>query len=219
MSERLQRYLLWFLALTLVLGTGLALKYVRGYRPVAGYAFVNPSELPGDIALRFENVRAVGRSNNQRAWVLTAKRIDTTRTRSRIDFSGGVEATLLDQGVPRAVFHAPQATFDSGAKLLVAAGQIDCTVRPAKSGGGPQIGDAGKPLHFETTQVIWNVGSRTVMCPGTVEVETPGLQVRGVNLTVDLRTREHSLKQFQATMTLNDDASSDLPRTLKGLIP
>jgi lipopolysaccharide assembly outer membrane protein LptD (OstA) len=222
MSERLQRYVLWLLAVTLVVGTGLALKYARGYRPAAGFAFSGPPALPGDVALRFNTVKVIGRKDNRRAWILKAGRVDTTRSRSRVDFSGNVEATLLNQECPRATFTAPQATYDVGAKVLVAAGQVACVVQPATGTGSRTSIDSRRPLRIEANQVVWNVGSQTVACPGTVRVTLPDLTVTGDDLTVDLRTREHSVKRFHATLTLTDDSGSRLPaivNALKGLLP
>ena len=217
MSERLQRYLLWFLAIGLVVGTGLALRYARGYRPVAGFSFSGPPPLPGDVSLQFDKVRVVGRRDHQKAWTLMAGRVATTRTRSRVDFSGGVEATLIEQGKPRATFSSPQATFDVGAKTLVAAGQVVCVVQPAANAGSHAA-----PLRVEANQVVWNVGSRMVSCPGPVKINLSDLTVSGNDLTVDLRTREHSMKQFHAQLTLNDNRESALPAAvgaLQGLLP
>ena len=217
MSERAQRYLLWLLAVCLVGGTAVALRLARDRGNHLGFGLSTPSPLMGDIALRFNHVRVVGRRDNKRAWTVNAGRIESTRSRTRLDFAGGVEATLLDNEKPRATVTAPQATFDATARVLVAAGNLVGRVYPANRHG------AGDDLVIEAGQAIWNVGSHTLTCPGAVHAHLPNLDLRGTDFTVDLQTREHSLKRFEAEITLTggDEASQIDPtgRFLKGITP
>lgn len=200
MSDRAQRIVLWCLAVLLVVGTGLALRYARGYRPLVGLTPTDASALPGDVTLRFEGIKVVGRSNNQPAWRLTADRIDTTRSRSRLDFSGNIEASLLQSGKARAIFTAPFATFDANARALQATGNLLCRVRSPK-----RLNDTKNELRIETSLLNWIVGSDLILCPGIVRATLPGVEVKGQQFQVDLRTRKYSLKNVTASFVVEED--------------
>jgi hypothetical protein len=212
-SDRLQRFLMWFFAIVLVVGTVAALRYARGYRPLAGFGYSGPSDLPADIALRFENVHVSGRRDNRKAWTIAAGQVQTTATRTRLDFSRGITATLLDNDRPRAVVTGPQATYDANAKVLVAAGQINCRIHP-------KAGQSGSDLSIDAAEVVWSVGSHVVSCPGPVQARLDGTVLSGTDLAVDLQTREQSLHNFKATVPLSDlDSGGPVGSVLKGIAP
>lgn len=213
MSDRAQRISLWAAAVLLVVGTGLALRYARGYRPLAGLAASGPA-LPGDIALRFERISVIGRANNQPAWTLTADRIDTTRSRSRIDFSGSIKATLLRNGKSRASFTAPFATYDTGSQALQATGQLICLIRPPK-----REDDRNNELRIESSLLNWYVGSHLVACPGKVTASLPGMTVRGEQFQVDLRTRNYSLKNIAAVFLVEEGKAEESLKRLEEFTP
>ena len=207
----MQRYMLWIFAALLVAGTGLALRYAKNYRdqaasllPGAGGMF-----LPGGVDLRFHHVRIVGRKNNQKAWTIRTDRIDTTKTRNRVDFSGNIEAVLLQSGKPRAKFSAPFATYDTQAQNLSAYGKLTCDIWDAKQGQ-----DAA-PFHIEAGQLWWGIGSETVRCAGKARATAPGATVSGDDFTINLRTRDYTLQNLNARFTIQEDGQ--LPAGLPGL--
>lgn len=181
MSDRAQRITLWILAVLLVTGTSLALRYARGYRPLAGLPA--SSAFPPNVNLRFEDIRVVGRSKGRPAWVLTAGRVETTRSRSRIEFADGVGATLLQNGRPAANLSAPTASYDTVSRSLRLWGSIVCHVRN---------------LRVSTPVLFWDAGSNLVRCPGLVRITHARGDVRGEQLTVDIRGHEYTLRNVHA---------------------
>jgi hypothetical protein len=210
MSERAQQWLLWTLAVALVVGTAVALRFARGYQAVAGLAPVTPN-LPPSVLLRLDGIRAEGRRDNRRAWTLHADRVDTTRNHDRIDFAGNVGADLLlPDGKPRATITAPSASYTDFSKSLSASGKIVVLVHSV----APSVKD---DLRIETEKVNWNVGGRQVVCPGVVSASLGGSRVVGSQLSVDMKTRELSLHRFEATFSL--DSAPTAVRSLGELAP
>lgn len=91
MNDRAQRVLLWVLAVLLVGGTGLALRYARGYRPLAGLGS-SPSSNPlaDQSAVRFEKFTLSGWDRGARLWTLRAGVVGMTQMQDRTVLSGGV---------------------------------------------------------------------------------------------------------------------------------
>lgn len=221
-TDRLQRLVMWIVAIVVVGGTVLALRYVRGYRPLGGLNFSAPTDLPANIVLRFDNVRIVGRKDHKTAWSLVAGKVQTDRNRTTLNFSRNVTATLMNDGKPRAVLTAPQATYDANARLLVAAGRIECRVLPKAAVNSrikPSVKPSSDDLVVEAQEVIWNVGTQTIVCQGPVSGSLPGMNLQGNDLSVNLMTREMSIHQFHATLTLDDSGENGFSNTLQGLMP
>lgn len=209
MSERAQRYILWIVAALLVAGTGLALRYAKNYREQAA-SFVPGGGgplLPGDVNLRFQAVRIVGRRNNQKAWTVRADRIDTTKTRNRVDFSGNIRAELIQTGKVRAQFAAPFATYDVQGQNLTAFGKLTCDVWGSTK--------SKAPFHLEAGQLWWGIGTETVRCGGKVHGTAPGTNVTGDDLTINLRTRDYTLRNLNARFTIEE--GGEVPTALPGL--
>jgi hypothetical protein len=213
-SDRAQQVLIWILTLVLVAGTVIALNFARGYRPLAGIPETS-SALPPEVALRFNQVRVVGRAHNQRAWLLNADHIDTTRSRTRVDFSGKISATLLKDGkTPRATVTAGRATYDILRQKLTVSDGITCRVPGDKTGA-----DA---ILIKGPDLEWEVGSQIVRSIGPVQATFDGGDtIRGDQVVVDLKTRDKSFKNVRATFYVDDtDASSNgPPKLLQELIP
>lgn len=211
MSDRAQRILLWAVAVLLVAGTALALQYVRGYQPLAGFGGPSRSPLPTDIALRFDRVRVVGRTGNQPAWTLTANQIDTTQNRSRVTFRGQIAATLLQDGKKRAALQAPSAVYDAIHKQLAVNGGVACTMSDPKAGS--------TLLRIHSPDLEWKVDSHLVEASGPVTATLPnGDTVQGNQLAVDLRNRNLSLKNVHATFYV-EEGEAPAPNLLPGLNP
>jgi lipopolysaccharide export system protein LptC len=203
MAERIQRFLLWVLAIGLVVGTAAALRYATGYRHVAGLGAPPPS-LPPDVYLRLSGITVTGRKDGRAAWVVTADRIDSTRNRERVEFVGNIRAQLLQNGQPRATLRAEKATLSEVTKILTAEG------RPGgKLTGVVRGADAapGRELTFETGQLTWNIGSRQILCPGPVRLAVKGMTLEGVQLAVDLNTKRFSLNEWNGTFPVGEDFS------------
>ena len=214
-SDRIQRLFMWLIAIAVVGGTALALKYSRDYRPYVAFSSVSPGDMPANVALRFQDVRVAGRQNNRVAWTMKAGLVQTDQQRSRLDFSREVAAVLMDNGKPRAKVTGPQAVYDTLAKQLVAAGNIQMNIFAQSSN---KAGAAD--IRISAGTVIWSVGSQLVTCPGPVRASFPRGTIEGTDLSVDLRTRAHSLHNIKASVTLDDSAANgDLPGGFGGLVP
>jgi len=197
MSDRTQRFLLWALTVLLVAGTAIALHFARGYRPLVGLGMPSTSPLPPNIALRLDQVRVVGRSHNQPAWTLSADHIDTTRSRSRVVFTGNVRAILLQNGKPRASLDAPLAVYDSLTKKIDVSGAIICKVRDKKSGK--------ETLDIRGNDLTWKVDSHLVQAAGPVHATfDDGATVQGDQLMVDLQTRDVHMKNTHAVFYVSE---------------
>lgn len=110
MNERTQRLLLILAAILLTLGVGIALKRVR----LGGALTLAPAIAPrlaASVAVRFRDVSVTGYENAQPAWVISAPVIETERDRRTMRFTGGLKATLLNQGKPGAYLSSPSAAF------------------------------------------------------------------------------------------------------------
>lgn len=212
MSDRTQQVFIWILTIALVAGTVIALNFARGYRPLAGIPGPS-SDLPPEVALRFNQVRVVGRSHNQRAWLLNADHIDTTRSRTRVDFSGKINATLLRDGrIARAIVTAGHASYDILRQKLSVSDGITCRVPGDKSGAGAVV--------IKGPDLEWEVGSQIVRSNGpAVATLDRGDTVQGEQAVVDLRTRNMSLKNVRGTFYVEEDTTnSDTPlQLLQGL--
>lgn len=195
MSETTQRFVLWALAILLVGGTILALRYARGYRPLAGLPGAESPLLPGDVGIRFENMTVAGRDGGKPAWTIRARQVETTRTRSHILFSGGVAASLLPgKARPAATVTASRAAYDAGKRTLSLHGDILCAVRD---------------LRVRTNQLSWDAGSRLVRCPGAIRATDRRGTLSGENFAVNIRTREYTLRNIHLRFPVNE--AGDLP--------
>ena len=195
MSEKAQRIVLWGLAVLLVGGTALALRYARGYRPLAGLPVAEAGLLPADIGVRFEDVTLVGRDRGKRAWTLRAGRVETTRARHRIFFSEGITASLLpDKSRPAATLTAPRAEYDERGRTLRLQGAVVC-----------RVGD----LRVTAEALSWDAGSHLVRCPGPIRAADPRGTLRGENFAVDIRTREYTLRNVHLRFPVNQ--AGELP--------
>jgi hypothetical protein len=190
MTDRAQRLVLWIVALALVAGTGLALRFARGYRPLAGLPPVPSPFDRGDGGLRFDGVTVVGRDRDRAAWTVNAGRVETTRSRGRVTFAGGIRADLLDAaGKSSATLTAPTATYDDLGRRLRLEGKIVCRVRD---------------LSVTATRLEWDVGADQIRCPGPVRATLPRGEVRGEQLTVDVRSRAFRLRNVAARFLVNE---------------
>jgi len=220
-TDRLQRLIMWIAAVTLVVGTILALRFVRGYQPAAGFNYPTPGDMPANVALRFENVRVTGRKNNQPAWTLTAGKVETDRDHTTLNFSQQIAATLIDSGQPRAYITAPVATYESVARMIVAAGRIQCRVYPksaAKNGvKSTATHSSSQDLVIDANEVVWNVGTQLVTCRGPVHATEPGGTVDGDELVVNLLTQDMSVQNMHGQVSLDDTDDNGLSGSLQGL--
>ena len=217
MSDRAQRYFLWIFAALLVAGTGLALRYAKNYREQAA-SFVpgaGAGLLPGGVDLRFQNVRVVGRKNNQRAWTLQAGRVDTTKNYNRVEFAENIKAILWQNNTPRARFSAPFATYDTQGQSLSAYGKLSADVWSAS-----QKMNSVPPFHLEAGRLFWGVGTNTLRCEGAVRATAPGANITGDNLTVNLQTRDYTLQNLNARFTIGADGTAPaIPDLPEGVTP
>ncbi len=188
MTDKTQRLLLWILAILLVGGTGLALRYARGYRPLTGLSG-GSSALTGDVGIRFEKIKVIGRHKGKRAWTITAGRVETSRAQNRFTFSGGIQARLLAvSGRPAALLTAPTAVYDDLLRVLQLSGSIVCKVRD---------------LQVTATDLDWNTGSKQVRCKGPVRATHPRGELNGEQLTINIQTRETTLRNARGRIRVD----------------
>ncbi|GAB4463205.1 MAG: hypothetical protein OHK0029_31440 [Armatimonadaceae bacterium] len=207
MSERLQRFLIWFFAIALTVGTGVALRYAGGYRRIAG--FEAPSLLPPNVSLRLLQIRAAGRKDNRTAWTMTADQIDSSYDRSQVTFLGNILLTLLDDGKPRATLSASTATYLANAQTLTVTGNV--TAKFLDAGTGAQA------AQFTTDVAQWNIGAKEVRCPNSVTLTLKDGVVRGNQLIINLQTRDHEMSNFQAEFIV--DESGTPPDPFEAILP
>ncbi len=236
MTDRAQRVMLWFLTLALIGGTVYALRFASGYRAAAGYAPLSSAPLPPDVNLRLEQVEAVGRDAGRVAWTVKADRVDTTRTRDKLQFSGNVKADILQNGKPRAEFSTPFAEFMTREKRLRATNQATPPSLPLTTTASPAASIATSPvlcvvhdqanttgkvrsddLRMETGEVLWDVGAKTVQCPGSVKARRAGTLLTGERFEVHLDTREFQALRFRARMPMAESQADETLPSLGGL--
>jgi lipopolysaccharide export system protein LptC len=203
MAENFQRFLLWLLAIGLIVGTALALRYAVGYRYVAGLGTPPPS-LPPNVYLRLTGIKVTGHKDGKPAWYVTADRIDTTKNKDKVDFVGNIKAELLQSGQPRATFTAEKATYNEPTKMLIAEGKPGQNLAVIVRGANPRPDTA---LTLSTDTIQWNIGSRQILCPNAVNLTVKDLTLNGVQLRVDLNTREYSIQKWSGTFLIEDESS------------
>jgi hypothetical protein len=105
------------------------LRYIKDFRAPSPFTSPTRPLLPADVGLRLSDVRLVGRADGRRAWILTATRVEGTRSRTRLTLSGGLVATPLetDGNTPQAILRAPRASYEILQKKIVAEGGVSMT--------------------------------------------------------------------------------------------
>jgi hypothetical protein len=197
MSDRAQRAVLWILAISLVVGVALGLRYARGYRQLAGFGTVGPM-MPENVGVELNKVRIIGRDKNKKAWVVRAGRINTTRTRTRFEFEDGISAQFLRDEKPRAVVTAPRAVYEAASKTFTVNGGVVCRVRD---------------LTVRTPSVFWTVGENILRCPETGSAVLPGAgggTLRGQNVTINITTRDIKAEKVSVKLQIEGDAADDV---------
>jgi LPS export ABC transporter protein LptC len=207
MPERVQQVLIWIAALVLIVGTGVALRYAGGYRQIAG--ITTPTVLPPSVSLRLKDVRAAGRTNNRLAWTLKADQVDSTRDRTKVDFQGNILMRMFTSGRERGTLTSRAATYLSRNQMLSVSGDVVGVVRDPKA-------PLSESLRLATDTVHWNVGARHAICPNEVTITLKDGVVRGNQLSVDLKTRDHTMRDFEAEFRV--DASQEAPDPLGGIL-
>jgi LPS export ABC transporter protein LptC len=162
--------------------------------------------LPPNVNLRLTNLSLTGRKEGKPAWTMQADRMDTTRDHNELDFAGNIHAELLQEGVSRATVRASTAHYSNASKLLIASGSVVCVAHPPKEGEGEDI-------RMESDRVTWNIGERRIVCPNLVRVVQGEYQATGEQLTVDLKTRNVTLRNFMITLPVNEDGTLPLGST------
>jgi LPS export ABC transporter protein LptC len=198
---------MWLIAIALIGGTAIALRYAGGYRRVAGVE--TASVLPPNIALRLKKIRAAGREGGKQAWTLQADIVDTNRDRNQVTFSGNIVVTLLSEGQSRATLNADFANYQGQLKTLVATGKVNGIFRDPNN--------TANSLQIATDYAFWNIGTREVRCPNKVTITLPNGVVRGTQFVVDLQTRNFELNDTVGEFYLEPD---ETPRNSIGeLLP
>ena len=127
MSMNPVRRILVGLVTLCAVGAAGALWRASRFRPPIPFGAPLRTGLPGDVGLRFTDVRLVGRSGGKRAWLLDAGRVDSARSRSRLELTSGIKATALENGNARATMVAPDALYEPLFHRVTASGGIVAT--------------------------------------------------------------------------------------------
>lgn len=108
-----------------------ALRYVKDFKPPTPFAPPTRPLMPADVGLSLSDVHLVGRSEGRRAWTLSARTVEGTRSRTRLTLRGNIEAIPLEKDgkTPQGSVKAPQATYDTLEKRIVAEGGIRALIR------------------------------------------------------------------------------------------
>jgi len=158
MTERTQRLLVVISTGTLTLGIGFALQQARK-QGVLGLTNAAAPQLNARFSLSLHHVTATGYEKGEHAWTVTAPVIDTERDRRTMRFSGGLTATLLDQGKPGAILTAPSATFAEQTRLDFLGG-LDATL--LKSGQNR--------VHLSAPSASYNTQTKIFVAAGTITI-------------------------------------------------
>ena len=122
--------------------------------------------------------------------LLRAGRAETTRARNRVLFSEGILARVLPAGGKAgATLTARDAVYDDLAHALSLSGNIVCSL---------------PDLRIDTEQASWSAGSNVILCPSTVRASSSRGEVDGEQLTVDMRTKEFSLRNVRARFFVDE---------------
>lgn len=168
----------------------------------------DPDALPPGVGVRVKQTVFDGYDEKMRkAWTIRADVVDGGIDRSRVEFNGHIEATLFDAptGKPRAKITAPYALFTVATKTLQVGQKIVCRV--------PGTGDAGD-LRMDAETMVWNTSAKQIVCPGAVNADLPNDTgaIKGQDMTIDLTTREWTMKKFHGAFVLKEGAGAGPPK-------
>ncbi|MDX1935207.1 MAG: LPS export ABC transporter periplasmic protein LptC [Capsulimonadales bacterium] len=192
------RWVSAFLVLLLIAGTYLAVRFVRESPRSPLITGGGTPDLPPNVHLRLSGLTITGRKDGRPAWHLRADRMDSTRDSREIDFDGHIRADFSGEETRRATVEAASAHYSDTLKRLVASGGVRLRLRPTS----PQFPEE---IRIETDSIVWNVGDRNVLCPKPVRAFQGSRFARADGLTVDLKTRKLTLRNFTASLPVNEE--------------
>lgn len=163
--------------------------------------------LPPGVGLRVERLTFTDYdAQNRPLYKLRADVVDAGSDRMRVEARGNVEAELLDPatGKRRAFITAPSAVFSRASRTLEVAGKI-----VARFPGNNASGD----LRAQAETLIWNVGTKQVLCTGAAHVDLPNGSGKadGRNVSVDLETRVWKAEGLSGAFVLQSGAGENPP--------
>lgn len=154
---------------------------------------------------RFRDVRITGRVGNAKGWTVRAEQVQTDSQGNRVVFSDGISALLYQGGVLRVTCEAPRATFSAVNDLLVAEGGVQATIMP------PAVDDSADmpvnlgPIRLATDLLRWTAGSRTLSCPGPVEMTLDRGRIDVDSLDFDLAARDLDARGFRGRFRVQEN--------------
>ncbi len=153
------------------------------------------SGLPPGVGLRVERLSFTDYdTQNRPLYKLRADVVDAGSDRMRVEARGNVEAEILDPatGKRRAFITAPSAVFSRASKTLQVGGKI-----AARFPGT----NTGSDLRARAETLVWNVGTKQVLCTGAVHVDLPNGSgtADGRNVSVNLQTRVWTVENGSGT--------------------
>lgn len=200
MKERLAPVALTLAMLALAAGIVLALR-AGASRPLP--AGDTPAAVPGRT--RFRDLVVVGRARGVRAWEVHAPAIETDRASDRVDFTGGIRATLLQDGRERVRCQAPSARYEAGAGRLSAAGGVVAQVLPPTRADDDDLPPSAGTLTLRTPEIVWSVGARVLDCPRTVDISFGRGEARVDSLRLNLKTRALDCQRFRGRFLVQEN--------------
>lgn len=130
------------------------------------------SRQPASRDLLFDGVTVEGREGGERAWMLSAVRVDAGAGDGRAEMYQITEGEIYRNGQPYLTFSAGRGVYDSRTGQL----RLD---------GGVRVLSDGKDL-LATDEVVWDPKQSKVLIPGKTEIATSAGAVTVGQLEVDV---------------------------------
>lgn len=130
------------------------------------------SRRPASRDLLFDGVTVEGRQGGERAWMLSAVRVEAGAGDGRAEMYQITEGEIYRNGQPYLTFSAGRGVYDSRTGQL----RLD---------GGVKVASDGKDL-LATDEVVWDPKQSRVLIPGRTDIATSAGTVTVGQLEVDI---------------------------------
>lgn len=139
----------------------------------------NPTPVEMTPLVRMRGAGVVLKAGGQRVWEMQADSVDLARDRRTASVTGLREGTLWRGKEALVTLSASRATYDMVSHVLRISGGVVIRAR--------------RGVVIKTDSVNWVEPTRTFVCPGPVQVETPAGVMYGDRLEGDLDLRQYTV--------------------------
>jgi len=197
-SDLPKRLAIIAVSITALAGTYYGIRAILAPQRFGQSGGTGADSLPSGVGIRVDRLKFTGYDvQNRPVYILRADVVDAGSDRMRVEARGNVEAELLDPvtGKRRAFVTAPNAVFSRASTTLQVGGKI-----VARFPGNNTESD----LRVEGQTLVWNVGTKQVLCTGVVHVDLPSGSgtADGRNVSVNLSNRVWTAEQCSGTFIL-----------------